>query len=71
MRDTEEAETRQGEKQAPRRESHGGLDPRTPGSGPASEADAQLLSHPGAPTFTLLKHSITVSFPSLGVSHFS
>ena len=30
-------------------EPNGGLDPRTPGSRPESKADAQLLSHPGAP----------------------
>ena len=40
---------RQKEKQAPCRESNLGLDPRTPGSQPEPEADAQPLSHPGAP----------------------
>ena len=50
MRDTEkEAETRQREKQAPRRELNAGLDPRTLGSHPEPKADAQPLSHPGVP----------------------
>ena len=40
---------RQREKQAPCREPHVGLNPRTPGSGPESKADAQPLSHPGVP----------------------
>ena len=40
---------RQREKQAPCREPHAGLGPRTPGSHPALKADAQPLSHPGAP----------------------
>ena len=40
---------RQREKQAPCREPDAGLDPRTPGSCPEPKADAQLLSHPGAP----------------------
>ena len=31
------------------REPEAGLDPRTPGSGPEPKADAQALSHPGAP----------------------
>ena len=39
----------QREKQAPCGEPHVGLDPRTPGSGPEPKADAQPLSHPGAP----------------------
>ena len=40
---------RQREKQAPRREPDVGLNPRTPGSRPKLKADAQPLSHPGAP----------------------
>ena len=43
MRDTER------EKQVPYGEPNVGLDPRTPGSRPEPEADAQLLSHPGIP----------------------
>ena len=51
MRDThcERQRHRQREKQAPCREPDAGLDPRTPGSGPELKADAQPLSHPGAP----------------------
>ena len=37
------------EKQALRRERDGGLYPRTLGSQPEPKADAQPLSHPGAP----------------------
>ena len=40
---------RQREKQAPCQEPDTGLDPRTPGSPPEPKADAQQLSHPGAP----------------------
>ena len=40
---------RQREKQAPCREPDVGLDSRTPGSRPEPKADAQPLSHPGAP----------------------
>ena len=47
MRDTEKE--RQREKQAPCWELDAGLDPRTPGSRPELKADAQPLSHPGAP----------------------
>ena len=32
-----------------------GLDPRIPGSRPGLKADAQPLSHPGAPTSIFLK----------------
>ena len=48
MRDRE-AEHSQREKQDPRRELDAGLDPRTLGSQPEPKADAQPLSHPGAP----------------------
>ena len=47
MGDTERQRHRQREKQDPRGEPEGGLDPRTPGSCPEPKADAQL-SHPGA-----------------------
>ena len=40
---------RQREKQAPYRDPDSGLDPRTPGSRPEPKADAQPLTHPGAP----------------------
>ena len=43
MRDTQRQRHRQREKKAPCG------DPRTPGSGPEPKADAQPLSHPGAP----------------------
>ena len=50
MRDTEREEGhRQKEKQAPRREPDMGLDPRTRGSHPEPQADAQPLSPTGAP----------------------
>ena len=50
MRGTErEAETQRG-KQAPCREPDGEPYPRTPGSHSEQKADAQLLSHPDAPT---------------------
>ena len=34
-----------------------GLRPGTPGSGPELKADAQLLSHPGIPNYTVLNVS--------------
>ena len=51
MRDTERERQiyRQRERQAPCGELDVELDPRTPGSHPESKADAQPLSHPGAP----------------------
>ena len=51
MRDTkrEGQRHRQREKQDPCGELHVGLDPRTRGSQPEPKADAQPLSHPGAP----------------------
>ena len=49
-----EAEHRQREKQACCREPDPGLDPGTPESHPEPKADAQLLSHPGVPNFTVL-----------------
>ena len=53
MRDRERQRHRRREKQAPCRELNVGLDPRTPGSRPELKADAQPLSHPGAPTWVL------------------
>ena len=44
---------RQRKKQAPCGEPDAGLNSRTPGSHPELRADAQLLSHPGAPCFIL------------------
>ena len=50
MRDTERRQRhRQSEKQAPCREPNVGLDLRILGSCPELKADAQPLSHPGAP----------------------
>ena len=49
MRDREKQRHRQREKQAPHRKPDAGLNPRTPGSRPEPKADAQPLSHPGAP----------------------
>ena len=51
MRERERQRHRQRERQAPRREPDVGLDPRTLGSHPRLKADAQPLSHPGAPCF--------------------
>ena len=42
------------EKQAPGEEADVGLDPRIWGSYPEPKADAQPLSHPGAPLLRLL-----------------
>ena len=51
MRDThrEKQRHRRRQKQASCREPDVGLDPRTSGSRPEPEADAQPLSHPGIP----------------------
>ena len=46
---TEKQRHRQTEKQDPCREPDARPDPRTPGSCPELKADAQPLSHPGAP----------------------
>ena len=56
MRDTERERQRhrQREKQAPCGEPDVGLDPRTLGSRPEPKADAQPLSHPGAPEWLIL-----------------
>ena len=55
--ETQRQRHRQSEKQAPRREPHVGLNPRTPRSCPEPKADAQLLSHPGKPQSLCLNHS--------------
>ena len=53
-RERERQRHRQRENQDPHREPDVGLDPRTPGSWPEPKADAQPLSHPGAPQFAFL-----------------
>ena len=55
MRDTERGRDRQREKQAPCGEPDAGLNPRIPGSQPELKADAQPLSHSGAPETVLFK----------------
>ena len=55
-RDRERQRHRQREKQAPCREPNAGLDPRTLRSRPEPKADAQPLSHPGAPFLSLSAH---------------
>ena len=52
-RESERQRHRQREKQAPCRDPDVGLHPRTPGSHPEPKADAQPLSHPGAPRCNL------------------
>ena len=42
-----------------------GLDPGTPGSRPEPKADTQVLSHPGVPEPSSLKHQ--ESFVSFGI----
>ena len=49
MRDIERQKHRHRKKQPPCGEPDVGLDPRTPESRPELKADAQTLSHPGAP----------------------
>ena len=49
MREKERQRHRQREKQVPWMEPDAGLDPRTSGSRPEPKADAQPLSHLGAP----------------------
>ena len=53
MKDTERQRHRQREKQASYREPDPGFNPRTLGWQPEPKADAQLLSHPGAPQHVL------------------
>ena len=50
------------EKQTPYREPDVGLDPRTPGSQPEPKADAQPLSHPGAPKVDLFNSKKSVYY---------
>ena len=51
MRDTErEAETQAEGEAGPKQGARWELNPRTPGSQPEPKADAQPLTHPGAPT---------------------
>ena len=54
-RHTERQRHRQREKQAPCKEPDAGLNPRTPGSRPGPEADAQPLSHPVVSGFRIVK----------------
>ena len=65
QRERERQRHRQREKQAPCREPDVELDPKTPGSRPGLKADAQLLSHPGAPALCYFKShfDIGVHFP--------
>ena len=68
MRDTERERQRhrQREMQVLHQESDAELDPRTPGSHPEPKADAQPLSHPGAPETGFENiFSRSVSCPSL------
>ena len=59
MKDTQErGRDTDREKPAPCREPNGELDPRTPGSHPELKADAQPLSHPGAPQISF--HTVCV-----------
>ena len=54
MRDTERGrDTGRGRSRFPAEEPDVGPDPRTPRSQPELKADAQLLSHPGAPTIPI------------------
>ena len=59
MRDThrERQRHRQREKQAPHEKPDAGLNPRTLGSRPEPKADAQPLSHPGAPQLPIYMSS--------------
>ena len=50
---------RQREKQAPHGEPNVELEPRTPGSRSEPKADAQPLSHPGAPPVVFIVHNPT------------
>ena len=52
--ETQRKRHRQREKQVPCEDPYSGLDPRTPGSPPQPKADAQSLSHPGAPKYLVL-----------------
>ena len=54
---------RQREKQDPHRERNAGLDPRTLESQPEPKADAQPLSHPGAPELVVLTSASLKQWP--------
>ena len=59
QRERERQRHRQREKQAPYGEPDAELDPRTLGSHPEPKADAQPLSHPGAPIICISnKHRV-------------
>ena len=70
MKDTRRGRQRhrQREKQAPCRKPNVGLDPRTPGSCPGPNADAQPLSHPGIPTLGTLNPLSIQPIPTLATS---
>ena len=53
---------RQREKQAPCGAPDAGLDPSTLASYPEPKADAQPLSHPGAPKNTIFKLSLFIGY---------
>ena len=57
-RHRERGRDRRREEQAPCREPDGVLDPGTPGSCSGPKAGAELLSHPGIPTFPILRISL-------------
>ena len=61
MRDTERQRPRQREKQSPCGETNVGLDPKTLGSCPELEADAQPLSNPGIPSVYIILSSYSCS----------
>ena len=62
MRDTEKERQRhrQREKRVSCEEPDVGLDPGTLGSHPEPKADAQLLGHPGAPTYILFNRETPI-----------
>ena len=57
MRDTERGRDKgRGRSRLPHGGADAGLDPMTPGSCPEAKADAQPLSHPGAPMCLFSKY---------------
>ena len=58
MRDIKRQRQKQREKQVPFGEPNVGLDPRTPGSCPELQAEAQPVSHPDVPNFFFLKKQL-------------